>query len=206
VFNGLANAASAVQVTLTADADVDSGPNEEFVEVAIAGTTYRLWGQQCGSQIASWTVGADDFNAALSRANQLQATVRTGGATDCFCANTWRLDLAFLGAGSTDCNSNGIPDACDITSGFDHDCNGNGQLDACDITQGAEDDNINGYPDPCELDRGDLNLDGEVDGSDLAILLSYWGGVGFPIGDCNRDGIIAGADLAILLGNWGDPL
>jgi hypothetical protein len=107
---------------------------------------------------------------------------------------------------STDCNSNGIPDACDITSGFDHDCNGNGQLDACDITQGAEDDNLNGYPDPCELDRGDLNLDGEVDGSDLAILLSYWGGVGFPIGDCNRDGIIAGADLAILLGNWGDPL
>jgi hypothetical protein len=111
-----------------------------------------------------------------------------------------RLPLA------TDCNSNGIPDACDITSGFDHDCNGNGQLDACDITQGAEDDNLNGYPDPCELDRGDLNLDGEVDGSDLAILLSYWGGVGFPIGDCNRDGIIAGADLAILLGNWGDPL
>jgi hypothetical protein len=107
---------------------------------------------------------------------------------------------------STDCNSNGIPDECDISSGFDHDCNGNGQLDACDITQGAEDDNVNGYPDPCELDRGDLNLDGAVDGSDLAIMLSYWGGVGFPIGDCNGDGIIAGADLAILLGNWGESL
>ena len=107
---------------------------------------------------------------------------------------------------SMDCNSNGVPDECDIASGFDHDCNANGQLDACDVTQGAEDDNANGYPDPCELDRGDLNLDGEVDGSDLAIILSYWGGVGFPIGDCNRDGVIAGADLAILLGNWGDPL
>jgi len=105
-----------------------------------------------------------------------------------------------------DCNSNGVPDACDLTSGFDHDCNGNGQLDACDITQGAEDDNLNGYPDPCELDRGDLNLDGEVNGADLAILLSYWGGVGYPIGDCNHDGIIAGADLAILLTNWGEPI
>jgi hypothetical protein len=105
-----------------------------------------------------------------------------------------------------DCNSNGIPDECDISSGFDHDCNANGRLDGCDITAGAEDDNANGYPDPCELDRGDLNLDGIVGGADLAIMLSYWGGVGYPIGDCNHDGIIEGADLAILLSNWAMPL
>jgi hypothetical protein len=35
-------------------------------------------------------------------------------------------------------------------------------------------------------------------------MLSYWGGVNYPIGDCNRDGIIDGADLAILLGHWGE--
>ncbi len=109
-------------------------------------------------------------------------------------------------APALDCNSNSIPDSCDIASGFDHDCNNNGQLDGCDIAQGAEDDNLNGYPDPCELDRGDLNLDGNVDGPDLAIMLAYWGGVNYPIGDCSHDGVIDGADLAILLSNWDEPL
>ena len=102
-----------------------------------------------------------------------------------------------------DCNSNGIPDECDISSGFAHDCNNNGQLDSCDIAQGAEDDNQNGYPDPCELDRGDLNLDGIVDGADLGILLSYWGGFGFTIGDCDHDGLVGASDLGVLLGHWG---
>jgi len=105
---------------------------------------------------------------------------------------------------SKDCNSNGIPDECDISSGFDHDCNNNGQLDGCDIAAGAEDDNLNGYPDPCELDRGDLDLDGVVGGMDLAIMLAYWGGIDYPIGDCNHDGIVAGADLTILLSHWGE--
>jgi hypothetical protein len=104
---------------------------------------------------------------------------------------------------SEDCNQNGVPDLCDIDSGFDHDCNSNGDLDGCDIAAGAEDDNINGYPDACELDRGDLNLDGMVDAEDLAILLTYWGGVGFPIGDMNHDGLINGADLTVILSNWG---
>ncbi len=101
-----------------------------------------------------------------------------------------------------DCNSNAIPDLCDISSGFDHDCNNNGDLDSCDIVAGAEDDNKNGYPDPCELDRGDLNLDGIVNAMDIAILLSYWGTVGFPIGDMNHDNIIDAADLTIMLAHW----
>ena len=101
-----------------------------------------------------------------------------------------------------DCNSNAIPDLCDISSGFDHDCNNNGDLDSCDIVAGAEDDNKNGYPDPCELDRGDLNLDGIVNAMDIAILLSYWGAVGFPIGDMNHDNIIDAADLTIMLAHW----
>lgn len=47
---------------------------------------------------------------------------------------------------------------------------------------------------------GDLNGDGVVDGTDLAILLGAWGTSG-P-GDLNGDGVVDGADLAILLGAW----
>ncbi|MFZ9915983.1 MAG: dockerin type I domain-containing protein [Phycisphaerales bacterium] len=48
---------------------------------------------------------------------------------------------------------------------------------------------------------GDLNGDGTVNGQDLAILLSAWGGTG-PA-DINGDGTVNGQDLAILLSNWG---
>jgi hypothetical protein len=53
---------------------------------------------------------------------------------------------------------------------------------------------------------GDLNHDGEVNGADLAILLSGWGPCrpkGKCIADLNGDGVVNGADLSILLGNWG---
>ncbi|MDZ4753456.1 MAG: PQQ-dependent sugar dehydrogenase [Phycisphaerae bacterium] len=51
-----------------------------------------------------------------------------------------------------------------------------------------------------EPNPSDLNGDGLVDASDLAILLGAWGGKG--LGDLNDDGVIDAADLAILLGSW----
>lgn len=48
---------------------------------------------------------------------------------------------------------------------------------------------------------GDINNDGVVNGADLAMLLSQWGGPGS--GDLNSSGGIDGADLAIILSNWG---
>jgi len=48
---------------------------------------------------------------------------------------------------------------------------------------------------------GDLNGDGVVDGADLGVLLSAWGGAGGA--DLNGDGVIDGADLGILLSAWG---
>ncbi len=47
----------------------------------------------------------------------------------------------------------------------------------------------------------DINNDGAVNGTDLAILLGSWGTAGD--GDVNNDGTTDGADLAILLGAWG---
>jgi len=46
----------------------------------------------------------------------------------------------------------------------------------------------------------DLNGDGVVNGSDLAVLLVQWGTKG-PA-DLNSDGVVNGSDLAILLVNW----
>jgi hypothetical protein len=52
---------------------------------------------------------------------------------------------------------------------------------------------------------GDLDLDDEVAGSDLAILLGAWGTVGRGAAgaDLDGDGVVGGTDLAILLGTWG---
>ncbi|MCZ6835257.1 MAG: hypothetical protein O7G85_05725 [Planctomycetota bacterium] len=63
-----------------------------------------------------------------------------------------------------DCNTNGIPDACDIQDGFSSDCNGNGVPDECDIL--IEDCNTNGIPDSCELDT---DGDGVIDACENCI-------------------------------------
>lgn len=47
---------------------------------------------------------------------------------------------------------------------------------------------------------GDLNADGRVNGGDLSILLSAWGGTG-PA-DLDGSGTVAGGDIAVLLTNW----
>ena len=48
---------------------------------------------------------------------------------------------------------------------------------------------------------GDMNLDGEVDGGDLALILAAWGG-NDEMADLNGDGIVNGADMALVLANW----
>jgi hypothetical protein len=47
----------------------------------------------------------------------------------------------------------------------------------------------------------DIDNDGAVNGTDLALLLNAWGGTGGPM-DVNRDGAIDGGDLAIVLNEW----
>ena len=103
----------------------------------------------------------------------------------------------------TDCDGDGIPDDCAIADGLVEDCNANGIPDTCDITDGTDADvNANDVPDDCEYRTGDLNLDGCIDGSDLATLLALWGFSNPPVGDLNDDGTIDGQDLATFLANW----
>ena len=61
------------------------------------------------------------------------------------------------------------------------------------------------------LRAGDLDADGDVELSDLVLLLSSFniceGKPGFvPVADITRDGCVDVADLAALLGNFGEGL
>jgi hypothetical protein len=53
---------------------------------------------------------------------------------------------------------------------------------------------------PCPAD---LDGDGAVGGSDLAILLAAWGKAPGSVADLDADGEVGGAVLAILLAAWG---
>ncbi len=54
--------------------------------------------------------------------------------------------------------------------------------------------------DPGSAVVGDLNGDAVVDGADLGLLLSSWGGTG--VADLTGDGTVDGADLGLLLSAW----
>lgn len=87
------------------------------------------------------------------------------------------------------------------------DCNGDGIVDYGQIQSGElPDANGNNIPDCCELAccPGDLFVDQQINGADLAILLSQWGPAGpTTVSDIDGSGFVDGADLSILLGGWG---
>ncbi len=73
-------------------------------------------------------------------------------------------DLCDIAAGGlVDCDGNGVPDACDIAAGNAEDCDLNGQIDTCDIATGADDCDENGMLDACELALNDCNSNGMLD-------------------------------------------
>jgi hypothetical protein len=89
------------------------------------------------------------------------------------------------------------------------DCNQDGIVDYGQIlTNQLADANANGIPDVCEgptCASADLTHNGIVDGSDLGVLLGFWGPRNqvFPQADINGDGVVNGADLGIMLSFWG---
>ncbi|OWY72336.1 hypothetical protein B7486_05290 [cyanobacterium TDX16] len=81
-----------------------------------------------------------------------------------------------------DCNTNGIPDECDIAAGTATDCNTNGIPDECDIAAGtATDCNTNGIPDECEPELSDCNNNGTPDVCEF-------------VTDSDADGVADGCD------------
>ncbi|MCK4342732.1 MAG: hypothetical protein KAY37_13525 [Phycisphaerae bacterium] len=113
-----------------------------------------------------------------------------------------------------DCNENGIPDQCDVGSGFSEDCNTNGIPDECDIAEGTSlDVNGNGIPDECDFPTpcpGDSNCDGVISWRDIdyfvaamndnvaAWIAMFLPGVptcSFENNDVNADGTVSWRDI-----------
>jgi hypothetical protein len=102
-----------------------------------------------------------------------------------------------------DCNGNGIPDLCDLSSGASADCDQNGLLDECDIAADPTlDVNGDGVIDSCEstFRRADMNDDGNLNIADAIFLLQtlFIGGAQPPCldaADANDDGFIDISDV-----------
>jgi len=111
-----------------------------------------------------------------------------------------RVRISYGGVGY-DCDADGDSDLCQLAAG-EGDCDGNGVLDGCE-TGGAGDTDSDGIPDSCERARGDFDLDGMIDGTDLSFVIGAWGFTGSHAADLDGDGEVAGEDLAMLLAAWG---
>jgi len=107
------------------------------------------------------------------------AVDETGGADGTLTNGAGWFDLA------PDCNSNGVPDLCDIVLDTIVDCNSNDIPDECEV-----DCNTNGQPDACDLASGldtDCNSNAVPDGCDLASGSSF---------DCNNTGVLDECEIA----------
>lgn len=102
----------------------------------------------------SWTEGASGGGAAQIAALDLFAN----GASSIYYDNVLLTEVV------NDCNSNGLPDDCELDGG---DCDGNGVLDVCELT--GNDCNTNQILDGCELSENDCNTNGVPDDCDLTI-------------------------------------
>jgi hypothetical protein len=91
------------------------------------------------------------------------------------------FDLLAAHLAVEDCNSNEVPDACDIAGGApdcsgdgvpddcEPDCNGNKVADSCDLTSGlSQDCDGDTVPDDCQDTSADCNANGAWDACDVA--------------------------------------
>jgi hypothetical protein len=107
--------------------------------------------------------GDEDFVTALVVTNNLSVALnQTTSPASPDCNANAQVDSCDIAGASQDCQSDGIPDECQLAGNdcngngtLDEcemtDCNGNGVLDACDVVNGASiDNNGNGVPDECD--------------------------------------------------------
>jgi hypothetical protein len=100
------------------------------------------------------------------------------------------------GALPNDCNQNGIPDECDISTTYGGFCDP--AAGPCDT-----DLNGNGVPDSCEV-CGDIDFDGDVDADDYWALLDAYAtcfpNVKYnPDADLDNDGCVGLTDFQLWL-------
>ncbi|MFM1824285.1 MAG: hypothetical protein RI967_2551 [Planctomycetota bacterium] len=99
-----------------------------------------------------------------------------------------------------DCDGDGIGDACEESFA---DCNSNGMDDLCEVADATVDTNGDERIDACQIARGDLDLNGQVDGADILVILANWMAKNPTHPDPTGNNFFDGADLSVVLANWG---
>ncbi len=165
--------------------DVD-GDGDLDACVANANEPNTVWLNSGGLQGGTPGVFVDSGQA-LGDSNSLclaLGDVDSDGDLDAWVANSADPNRVWLNgaACTTDADSDGIPDLCDVDFTVGPDCDGNGILDSCDIASGASDCDLDGVLDTCQIAAGaaDCNSNGILDTCDLANGTSV---------DDNNDGI-----------------
>jgi len=171
--------------------DVD-GDGDLDACVANANEPNTVWLNSGGSQGGTPGVFVDSGQA-LGDSNSLclaLGDVDCDGDLDAWVANSADPNRVWLNgaACTTDADSDGIPDLCDVDFTVGPDCDGNGILDSCDIAAGAIDCDNDGVLDSCQLATGTADCDGNgiLDSCDLAA-----GAI-----DCDNDGVLDSCQLA----------
>jgi hypothetical protein len=196
-------------VTVVIEASADLNLSSEFIALNLnGGTTQFLFvsgANDCPSTPDRYdlVLSRAEFNALVAD-GALRVNLSASGAvsaTQCPDGGV-RVRLAYLGLPETsDCNGNGVLDACEIGTGLEPDCNANGRPDSCDIASGVDPDcNANGLPDSCDIASGaETDLDGDLlpDSCDLVV-----GGTGFPDIQSAVDAASAGDTVVVVAGEY----
>ena len=192
----VAHASTDVQLRVLARGDFDSPFETLTVKIDTVYTQVLLGntgsGTQCNVREGVVTVPMNLFNGGILPNGSVILRFEGSIAVDpnaCPQGSWVEATLEYVASTSADCNANGLLDTCEIAAGLGADINRNGQLDECE--------------NPIIACPGDFNLDHNVNGADMGMLLAAWGPNAPPAIDLNADGSVGGADLAILLGAWG---
>ena len=123
-------------ITVTAEADLDAG--NEFVIVKLNGVSlgsiFGSGGSNCTPDSAVKTITAAEYNDLVAGGDAVFTLTGFGSVNPDECETSWiMMTVEYEGNPAIgDCNSNGVPDACDIADGTSVDANGNGVPDECE--------------------------------------------------------------------------
>jgi len=123
-----------------------------------------------------------NFGFSISLSGGRLAAGAPGGTTGLNVQTGWLRAFSLL---SVDCNTNAIPDSCEIEADPELDLDGSGLIDSCEIN----------------LCYADFNNDGGVDGADIEVFFSAWEGGSFDA-DVNDDGGVDGQDVGTFFSAW----
>jgi hypothetical protein len=156
---------STVTVDVEARGDTDRGTAfGEFVEVRFGNRTVVHQGVACGeSGTYQVQMDAAEFNALIDANDDVALSITAGPDAECSqCQSTATVRFTFVGVDpANDCNVNGLPDTCDISSGYSADSDGDGIPNECDGPElDSDGDGVADSVDACPQQAGDVACNG----------------------------------------------